>query len=77
MLSLSDDTDADFVEVYNSTSRYLYDLLNIDNHYLAQIISQIYPSELQVNNANPSDTETPFCGLSFIHYKWHSFNQNL
>ena len=31
MLSLSDNNQADTVEVFNSTSRYLDDLLNIDN----------------------------------------------
>ena len=31
MLSLSDNIQADVVEVFNSTSRYLDDLLNIDN----------------------------------------------
>ena len=31
-------------------SRYLDDLLNIDNKYFDGLISQIYPSELQVNS---------------------------
>ena len=60
MLSLSDNNQADVVEAVNSTSRYLDDLLNIDNPYFAQIISQIYPTELQLNKANPSDTEASF-----------------
>ena len=30
MLSLSEDNQSDFIEVFNSTSRYLDDLLNID-----------------------------------------------
>ena len=59
MLSLSDNNHADDVEAFNSTSRYLYDLLNIDNPYFAQTVSQIYPTELQLNEANPSDTEAP------------------
>ena len=46
------------------TSRYLYDLLNIDNPYFEQMVSQIYPTELQLNKANSSDTETPFWDLS-------------
>ena len=33
MLSLSDSYQADVVEAFNSTSRYLDDLLNIDNPY--------------------------------------------
>ena len=34
MLSLSDNNQTDTIEACNSTSRYLYDLLNIDNPYL-------------------------------------------
>ena len=33
MLSLSDNNQADIIEAFNSTSRYLDDLLNIDNPY--------------------------------------------
>ena len=33
MLSLSDNKQADTIEAFNSTSRYLDDLLNIDNPY--------------------------------------------
>ena len=49
MLSLSDNNQADVVEAFDSTSRYLDDLLNIDNPYLAQMLNQIYPTALQVN----------------------------
>ena len=34
MLSLSDNIQADVVEAFNSSSRYLDDLLDIDNPYL-------------------------------------------
>ena len=51
---------ADGVKAFNSTSRYLDDLLNIDNPYFAQVVSQMYTTEPQLNNANPSDTEAPF-----------------
>ena len=37
MLSLSDNDQADVVEVFNTTSRYLDDLLNIDNPYFEHI----------------------------------------
>ena len=63
MLSLSDNIQADVFEAFNSTSRYLDDLLNIDNPYFAQMVSQINPSELQLNKANHSDTEAPFLDL--------------
>ena len=60
MLILSDNNQADVVEAFNSTSKYLDDLLNFDNPYFAPMVSQIYPTELQLNEANPSDIEAPF-----------------
>ena len=39
MLSLSDNNHADVVEAFNSTSRYLDDLLYIDYAYYAQMVS--------------------------------------
>ena len=65
MLSLSGDNQAYVVESFNSTSRYLDYLLNIDNSYFAQMVSQIYPTELQLNNlkANHSDTKASFLDL--------------
>ena len=41
MLSLSDNNQADIIEAFNSTSRYLDDLLNIDNPYFEQMVGQI------------------------------------
>ena len=34
MLSFSDDNQSEVIKAFNSTSRYLEDLLNIDNNYL-------------------------------------------
>ena len=62
-LSLSDNYQADVVEAFNSTSRYLDDLLNFDNHYFAQMVSQIYPNELQLNKTIHSDAEAPCLDL--------------
>ena len=45
---------------FNTTSRYLDDILNINNVYCDNTVSQIYPSELQINKANTSDTEAAF-----------------
>ena len=42
MLSLSDNNQADVVKAFNSTSRYLDDLLNIDNPYFDQMVSHIH-----------------------------------
>ena len=58
--SLSRENQTDIIEAFNSTSRYLDDLLNIDNIYFDQMVDRIYPTELQLNRANSSDTEAPF-----------------
>ena len=63
MKDLSNDNQADIIKAFNSTSRYLDDLLNIDNHYFEGMVNQIYPPELQLNKANTSDTEVPFLDL--------------
>ena len=62
MLSLSDNNQTDIIEAFNSTSRYLDDLLHIDNPYFEQC--QIYPTELYLNKANSSDIEAPFLDLN-------------
>ena len=64
MLSQSDNNQTDIIETFNSTSRYLDDLLNIDNPYFEQMVGQIYPTELQLDKANSSDTEAPFLDLN-------------
>ena len=63
MMSLSDDTQADVIDAFNTSSRYLDDILNINNVYFDNMVSQIYPSELQLNKANTSDTEAAFLDL--------------
>ena len=63
MDSLNHDNQADVIEAFNSTSRYLDDLLNIDNPYFEGMVKQIYPPELQLNKANNTDTEAPFLDL--------------
>ena len=49
MLSLSDDNQSEVIEAFNSTSRYLDDLLSIDNTFFDSMVNHIYPSELQLN----------------------------
>ena len=44
MMSLSDDKQADVNDAFNTTSRYLDDILNINNVYFDNMVSQIYPS---------------------------------
>ena len=64
MKSLSSENQVDIIEAFNSTSRYLDDLLNIDNIYFDQMVDRIYPTELQLNRANSYDTEAPFLDLN-------------
>ena len=63
MMSLSDDKPADVIDAFNTTSRYFDDILNINNVYFDNIVGQIYPSELQLNKANTSETEAAFLDL--------------
>ena len=63
MTSLSDVKQAEIIEAFNSESRYLDDLLNIDNPYFEGRINRIYPPELLLNKTNTSDTEAPFLDL--------------
>ena len=46
MKSRSRENQADIIEAFNSTSRYLDNLLNIDNIYFDQMVDRIYPKEL-------------------------------
>ena len=48
MLSLSEDNQSDVIEAFSCTSRYLDDLLNIDNNFFDSMVNRIYPSELQL-----------------------------
>ena len=52
-----------FFNAFNTSTRYLDDILNIYNVYFDNMISQIYSSELQHNKASTSDTEAAFLNL--------------
>ena len=54
---------ADVIDAFNTSSRYLDDILNINNVYFDNMVSQIYPSEPQLNKANTSDTKAAFLDL--------------
>ena len=49
MMSLSDDKQTDIIDTFNTTSRYFDDILNSNNVYYDNMVSQIYLSELQLN----------------------------
>ena len=59
-MSLSNDKQANVMDAFNTISRYLDDILNINNVYFDNMVSQIYPSEVQLNKTNTSDTESAF-----------------
>ena len=63
MLSLSEENQSNVLEAFNSTSRYLDDLLKIDNNFFDSMVNRIYPSELQLNKDNVSDTEASFSDI--------------
>ena len=56
----------DLIDKFNDTSRYFDDIFTIDNYEFAEHIPDIYPRELQLNMANPSDKETPFLDLNKV-----------
>ena len=58
MLSLSDNNQTDIIGVFN--------LLKIDNPYFEQMVDQIYPTELQLNRKNSSETEALVLDLNLL-----------
>ena len=64
MKSLTKEKRYDLIDAFNSTSRYLDDLLNIDIIHFEHMGHRIYPAELQLNKANASDTEAAFLDLN-------------
>ena len=64
------------IDAFNSTSRYLDDLLNIDNIHFEQMVHRIYTTELQLNKANASDTDAVVL-VKLIDSKYYSFYKNI
>ena len=60
MMSVSYDTQTDIVEVFNSASKYLDDLLNVANPDFKGMVPQTYTNELQLKKGNSADTEAAF-----------------
>ena len=57
MKSLTKEKRYDLIDAFNSTFRYLDDLLNIDNIHFEHTVHRIYPAELQlIDKANASDS---------------------
>lgn len=66
MLSLCPTTQADIISAFKDTSRYLDDILNMDNPYFERLVHNIYPPELTLNRDNSWDTDAPFLDLHLI-----------
>ena len=64
MTSYSNVKQAEIIEAFKSTSRYLDDLLNIDNPYFEGMANRIYPPGLQVT--------LPFHLLRGLHFSTYS-----
>ena len=63
MLSLAKNGDLQKIVAFNTTSRYLDDILNIDNPFFPSLYKSIYPPQLQLNKANTSNTRAAFLDL--------------
>ena len=62
MMFLSGDKQAGVIDAFNTTSRYLDDILNFNNVYFDNMVSQIYPSKPQ-HKANTCYTKAEFLDL--------------
>ena len=51
MMSLSDDKQTDIIDTFNTSSRYWDDILYINKVYFDTMVSQKYPSELQLKKS--------------------------
>ena len=60
MSSISDDDQTDIIEAFNATSRYLHDLLSIDNPYFEGMVNQTYSPELQLIKLLLQTLKPPF-----------------
>jgi len=63
MLELSKTKQLDLIQRFNLTSRYIDDILNLDNPYFEQYIHNIYPKELVLNKSCQSNIDAAFLDL--------------
>ena len=77
MKSLTEEKRYDLIDAFNSTSRYLDDILNTDNIHFEHMVHRIYPAELQLNKANASDTEAAFSDLNLSSHNAIVFYKNI
>ena len=62
-MSLSDDKHADINDAFNTSFRYFGDILNFNDVYFDNMVSQLSFSVLQFNKAIASDTHAAFLDL--------------
>ena len=63
MMSLSDDRRAGVIDAFNTTSRYLDDILNVGSVCFDGVVGRIYPSGLRLGGAGASGAGAAFLGL--------------
>ena len=63
MLNLSKSNQIDLIQKFNRTSRYIDDILNLDNPCFEKYIDKIYPKELILNKSNVFSTDVSFLDL--------------
>ena len=61
--SLSDVKQAEIIEAFGSASRYLDDLLGIDNPYFEGMVNRVCPPGLRLGRAGAADAKAPFLDL--------------
>ena len=64
MKSLTKEKRYYLIDAFNSTSRCLDDLLNIDSVRFGHMVRRVCPAGLQLNKANVSDTVSAFLDLN-------------
>ena len=67
MKSLTREKRNDMIDAFNSTFRYLDDLLNINNIHFEQMVHRIYTAELQLIKTNASEAAFLDLNLSIYH----------
>ena len=60
LASLTVDKQTEIIQAFNQTTRYLNDLLKIDNLYFEGMVSRGCPPELQLGRSDVSDTKAQF-----------------
>ena len=63
MMRMSSQGRDDVVQAFNDSSRYLDDILVMDNPFFSSMYKSIYPPQLTLNKANSRDTEAAFLDL--------------